>query len=251
MVKFKICIDPGHGGYDRANRGPTGFVEADGNLALALQLKTDLESTGEFEVRLTRETDIFVGLRDRARIARLWGADLFLSLHSNADSGTACGSEALYSVDHPEDQVLAANITKRIAVLFSTKDRGAKARPADPAHPGASGATTADPEDYYAVIDEAEDRGIPHIILMETLFHDNPQEEALLKLPMTTKLLSGAIASEIQAAYGVPEAVREVLLAREFVLTNKISDGLLGATPLTREQIWVMLYRMSKVLGVK
>jgi len=39
MKKFKVEIDPGHGGKDRANRGPTGYIEADGVLQMSMLLE--------------------------------------------------------------------------------------------------------------------------------------------------------------------------------------------------------------------
>jgi N-acetylmuramoyl-L-alanine amidase len=212
---IKICIDPGHGGSDRANKGPTGYVEADGNLAAARYLKEELETTGAFSVRLTRAFDETVGLRFRADIGYSIGADLFLSIHSNAHNGVAKGPECFYSVDLPGDKVLAAKMTASIAKLFNTTDRGAKVRAADPARPGQSGATKTNPEDFYAVIDQAQDRGIPHVLLIETLFHDNPVEEAILKEPRNLKLIARALAIVIcehyNVKYGQIDTLRDVL----------------------------------------
>ncbi len=78
-----IVIDAGHGGIDPGATGVSGVLEKDLVLKYALELQTQLEATGSYRVELTRETDIFIPLRDRYAIAEDGGADLFISLHAN------------------------------------------------------------------------------------------------------------------------------------------------------------------------
>lgn len=82
----RILLDPGHGGLAHRRgykRGPTGVREAEMNLRVANYLRDFLESVGAV-VKLTREDDSDSSLRDRAKMASQWGADLFISLHHNA-----------------------------------------------------------------------------------------------------------------------------------------------------------------------
>lgn len=82
----RICLDPGHGGDAHRRgfkRGPTGVREAEMNLRVANYLRDFLESVGAV-VKLTREEDVDSSLRERAKAATHWGADLFISLHHNA-----------------------------------------------------------------------------------------------------------------------------------------------------------------------
>lgn len=79
----KIVLDAGHGGRDSGAIGRGGLKEKTVALSVALRLKTLLEDRG-VEVVMTRETDTFVSLRERSRIANSSGADLFLSIHCNA-----------------------------------------------------------------------------------------------------------------------------------------------------------------------
>ncbi len=78
-----IVIDAGHGGHDV---GAQSLVrnEKDINLAAALDLKARLERTGRYRVVMTRDTDVFIPLEERVRIARRAKADLFISLHSDS-----------------------------------------------------------------------------------------------------------------------------------------------------------------------
>ncbi len=83
-----VVIDAGHGGKDPGSRG-SGVREKDVTLAAAKALRDALKRTGRYKVVLTRDTDAFVPLEGRVRIARRANADLFLSLH--ADTGTEPG----------------------------------------------------------------------------------------------------------------------------------------------------------------
>ncbi len=78
-----IVIDPGHGGKDSGAIGSDSF-EKNVTLATALALRDRLERTGRYQVVMTRQTDVFVPLEERVRIARRAGADLFLSLHADS-----------------------------------------------------------------------------------------------------------------------------------------------------------------------
>ncbi len=79
----KIVIDPGHGGRDP---GTSGSLSKEKNIALpiALELKRIInENIPDVEVILTRKTDSFPTLNDRADLANELGADLFISVHAN------------------------------------------------------------------------------------------------------------------------------------------------------------------------
>ncbi|MCH7690429.1 MAG: N-acetylmuramoyl-L-alanine amidase [candidate division Zixibacteria bacterium] len=77
-----VVIDPGHSA-DPGSIGPSGYTEAEANLAIALKLKKKLESRGA-RVVMTRSDTSHVALYDRPAIAKFYGADLFVSIHNNA-----------------------------------------------------------------------------------------------------------------------------------------------------------------------
>ncbi len=80
-----IVIDPGHGGKDP---GCSGVAHSEKEVALAVALKLEKyinENMKDVKVILTRKTDVFVDLEDRAKIANDNHADLFISIHCNAD----------------------------------------------------------------------------------------------------------------------------------------------------------------------
>lgn len=91
-----MFVDPGHGGDDTGAKGAKGLLEKNAVLTLAEALVVELEAAG-LDARLSRSTDTFVPLWDRARLANEAGADLFISLHLNAARARqAKGSEVYF-----------------------------------------------------------------------------------------------------------------------------------------------------------
>jgi len=80
-----VVIDPGHGGEDPGAMGLRGTKEKDIVLELGKQLKTILDQEEDIRAFLTRKGDYFIPLTERVRIAREYGADLFVSLHCNGN----------------------------------------------------------------------------------------------------------------------------------------------------------------------
>ena len=84
--KMKVCLDPGHGTKEM-NQSPDGtYIEHKFALNMANRIRTHLIRCG-VDVKLTREDSSTPSLTERANIANAYGADLFVSLHSNAVSG--------------------------------------------------------------------------------------------------------------------------------------------------------------------
>lgn len=190
---YKITIDPGHGGRDRANRGPTGYIEADGTLKIALLLEAELVKNGAFNIQLTRREDKYLTLTERGEMAVLNKSHLFISQHTNASNTKVSGTEVYYSVGLPQDRQLAERLSSTVALALGIPDRGAKTRPS-PKNPR---------EDYYTVIDTAQDGGVPHVILVESAFHDHAGDEKLLKDETMLRKIAKAQAKVICEWFGV------------------------------------------------
>jgi N-acetylmuramoyl-L-alanine amidase len=79
-----IVLDAGHGGHDPGARGPAGVSEKDVVLDVTKRVARLVEEDLGVKVALTRSTDVFVPLRDRASFANKQRADLFVSIHANA-----------------------------------------------------------------------------------------------------------------------------------------------------------------------
>ncbi len=78
-----IVIDAGHGGKDAGAIGYKQRMEKHLVLDMALQLGQELKSRG-YKIYFTRQSDEFINLRDRTKVANDKNADLFISLHANA-----------------------------------------------------------------------------------------------------------------------------------------------------------------------
>jgi N-acetylmuramoyl-L-alanine amidase len=88
-----IAVDPGHGGVDPGATGSSGTREKDITLAVARELKRQIDAQQGMRAVLTRDGDVFVPLAERYQKARNAKADLFVSVHADAyASGDARGS---------------------------------------------------------------------------------------------------------------------------------------------------------------
>lgn len=143
-----VCIDPGHGGKDPGNLEGK-HIEKVYTLSLAYELKRQLEKAG-LKVFLTRTSDKFIDLPQRAEVAKTKGADLFISIHFNssdtrsvkgietycvtpagADSTNVRGNTANKSPvsgnkNDARNMFLAWNIQKYLVKSMDTEDRGVK-----------------------------------------------------------------------------------------------------------------------------
>jgi N-acetylmuramoyl-L-alanine amidase len=78
-----VMLDPGHGGKDPGAIGPSGLREVDVILPVAKRVAAILEKQG-IAVKMTRNSDYFVGLDERVTMSREAGATLFVSIHANS-----------------------------------------------------------------------------------------------------------------------------------------------------------------------
>jgi N-acetylmuramoyl-L-alanine amidase len=93
-----VMLDPGHGGADPGTVGASGYYEKDLTLAMAREIKRQIEADGRFRAQLTRETDVFIPLRDRIAIARAAHADIFISLHADSNFVTSHRGATVYTL---------------------------------------------------------------------------------------------------------------------------------------------------------
>jgi FtsZ-binding cell division protein ZapB len=171
-------------------------VEADGVLDIGLRLRDLLAPY--FAVRMTREADVTVGLHARTAMANEWQADLFVSLHTNGGPPEARGAETYHSrngewgdIFHREAKRVAERVQRELIVATGLIDRGIKTwlinSPGSPLHG----------KDYLSVIRRTK---MPSL-LVESGFHTNPQEEALLKTPQFRQKIAQGIFRGLFEAY--------------------------------------------------
>ncbi len=105
LIQKRIVIDPGHGGHDPGAIGPNGLYEKDVVLDIALRVRDMIRKEYPmYEVILTRDTDVFIPLPQRAEIANKVGADFFLSIHANASPNRGARGIETYFLNWTDDE---------------------------------------------------------------------------------------------------------------------------------------------------
>ncbi|WP_435417480.1 N-acetylmuramoyl-L-alanine amidase [Parerythrobacter aurantius] len=108
-----VVIDAGHGGKDPGASGAS-IREKNLVLGLALALKDALLEQGGVRVALTREDDRYLVLEERAEIARLLEADLFISIHADsAGEVSGVSGASIYTLSEKASSEAAARFAER------------------------------------------------------------------------------------------------------------------------------------------
>ena len=182
---MKVCLDPGHGGYDPGAVG-NGLQEKDITLDVCLKLKPMLEYNGISTI-LTRDGDYAPGhlegdligeLRARVSIAEENTVDLFVSVHVNSGGGT--GVEVLVSALGGRAETAANQVLPYLVQVGGWTNRGVKTQ-------------------NVLVLKETS---MP-AILTENGFIDNATDSARLKDPNFRQALAVAHAKGICDFFGV------------------------------------------------
>lgn len=114
----RVVIDPGHGGFDSGAVGPTGLKEKDVALDIAQRVNQKISETGRIKSFLTRTGDYYIPLSDRTVIANQYQADLFVSIHINANENRkAHGCETYYCSETASSKEAARVAALENAVL--------------------------------------------------------------------------------------------------------------------------------------
>lgn len=119
----KIYINPGHGGADSGAAGTGGRQEKDNALRYASAVADKLKAAGH-TVELERNADYLINVKDIAKNANLWGADLFIAFHRNAGGGE--GAECLIVTGASATSREMAQAIQSALVGVGFRDRGVK-----------------------------------------------------------------------------------------------------------------------------
>lgn len=93
---FVVVIDPGHGGRDPGAVGRRGTREKDVVLGVSRKLKARIDATPGMRAIMTRSSDKYVPLRKRIEVARRNNADLFISVHADANTSSRIRGSSVY-----------------------------------------------------------------------------------------------------------------------------------------------------------
>lgn len=197
-MAIKIVVDPGH--YDKYNPGAApGYYEGQQMFILGNHLAQELRNRGA-DVTVTRAyIDDNPSLE--ARGAMVNGADLFISLHSDATgepiNPNVRGVTVYYSVRQPGARAFADDLGQAVAAVMDTPFLGSKTR----LYPGTTDL------DYNAVIRSAVAHGAKNAFLVEHSFHTNPRDAATLMDDAKLRQIAAAEADVIARHLGLTPPV--------------------------------------------
>lgn len=141
MANQIIVIDAGHGGKDPGAISISGVAEKEINLAIAMKLDEYLRQAGAIVVNLRRDDSDLAGedftgtirerkrkdLEQRAILANKNKADMFISIHVNADpSPQWFGAQTFYKYNNPASKVIGESIQSELKRILKNTKREAK-----------------------------------------------------------------------------------------------------------------------------
>lgn len=232
----KIVIDAGHGRYGNKSPNNAKYIEGTQMWHLGVYLEKALVRKGH-EVTVTRPNiNNDPTLSQRGAMGK--GADILLSLHSNAPgankdgtySTTPTGTVTFYSLLHPETKTLAEELGKKVSEMMGHHFRGAQTKESDT--PGL---------DFYGVIRSAAFAKCPAIII-EHGFHTNISDSEYLLNDENLKALAEAESNIIDDHFKWSKKAVDWATQNGILLGDENGDLRLQ-DPCTREELVTILYR--------
>jgi N-acetylmuramoyl-L-alanine amidase len=224
MRPLVIAIDPGHGGQDPGALGQNGGREKDAVLAISRELARQINATPGLKAYLTRDTDVFIPLNQRAKLARAAKADMFVSIHADAAENRNADGSSVYVLSL---KGASSQRARWLADKENASDLIGGVRLAQTGNTLASvlldltqsGHMKASEDAAEEVLDGLKRVGNnhkPHIeranfavlrssdmpaMLVETAFISNPEEERRLKDPAFQRKVAGAVLDGINTFF--------------------------------------------------
>ena len=225
MRPLVVAIDAGHGGQDPGAHGLNGTREKDVTLAIARELARQVNATPGLRAFLTRDSDVFIPLNNRARRASQNHADIFVSIHADAAENRSARGSSVYILstrgassqrarwladsENAADiiggeRVHAASDTLTSVLLDLTQSGNMKASEDAASHvldelKQVGNNHKADVERANFAVLRTSDK-MP-AMLVETAYISNPEEEQQLASPAFQRTLAGAILGGIDAYF--------------------------------------------------
>ncbi len=214
----RVVLDPGHGGHDPGATGPTGLREKDVTLDIAHRAAPLIARELGVSTLLTRDTDEFVPLDERAARANAFQADLFVSIHCNASENGKGSGVMTFVLDESKD-ALGAQIAARenaatpaaaaelATAMSQVLDAGSVAASVHFAELLQRAAMSSLTARYGKVLDHGVRRAGFYVlagarmpaVLFETSFISNPNEEMYLNTGDYRQKLADAIVNAVRA----------------------------------------------------
>ena len=222
--KFKVTLDAGHGAHDF---GAVYHGHIEKNIALAVTLKVGklLENQPSIDVNYTRKTDVFIDLIERANIANRVDANIFVSMHCNANKNTAAEGTETYVMGMTKNASNLEAAKKENAVITLEKDYKQKYEGYDPNSPETLIGITLMQEEYLEnsislaskVQDKFTDdlgkknRGLKQAPFM--VLHKAYMPRVLIEMGFISNINEGAILDSEEGQNDIAKAIAEAIIS--------------------------------------
>ena len=251
--KFRVTLDAGHGDHD-FGAVYNGHIEKNISLAVMLKVGKILERNPNIEVNYTRKGDQFIDLVERSNIANRADANIFVSMHCNANKNPAAEGTETYVMGLNKNASNLAVAKSENAVITLEKDYKQKYEGFDPNNPGSMLGVTLIQEEYLensiALASKVQDefssqgrkvRGVKQApfmvlhkaymprVLIEMGFISNPKEGTMLDSEEgqqeTAESIAAAILSYKKEYFGNGANEKEEVRPSKRVVSEPVIDS--------------------------
>ena len=237
--KFVVVLDAGHGGHDPGRPTKNGYTEKNIALKIVLQIGKELEKNSDFKVIYTRKTDVFVTLRNRAKVANKADADLFVSIHCNAHHTQAYGTETyVLGAKNSERNMAVAKAENEVIFLEENYEENYSGF--DPSSPESTIAIGIEQEVYVEqsiqLARNVEDnfggklkrksRGIKQLSLW--VLHNTYMPSVLIETGFITNKKEGAFLNSKNGQSKMAGAIKDAIIDYKKELDQNIGSHILG-----------------------
>ena len=236
-----IVIDPGHGGEDPGAVGRLGTKEKKVVLEISRKLRDNLNKKKGYRAFLTRNGDYYVPFKKRMKIAREYGADLFISIHADAFKRRGARGSSVYCLSIRGASSEAAKILARnenLADIVGGSPNGESSDELDPIILNMFQTNTINTSKIFGTSVLRYLDGVNHVkfkrvqeapfivlklpeipsLLVETAYISNPKEEKMLRNSRFQTEIAKALAKSISEFLPVkpsrPPTVPKVVFAK-------------------------------------
>ncbi len=224
-----IVIDPGHGGEDPGAVGPKKTMEKDVALQVGEKIIRLLKKEKGIQGFLTRKGDYFISLEERVKMAREYGADLFISLHTDGSFNPQARGSSVYCLS-------LSGATDEAAKILADKENmsnilgGAVLRPTS---------IVKDPNLNQILLDLMQNNSMKESFRFAEILLENIKSINGLKYP-----------SYRQANFIVLRApdIPSILVEMAFI-TNREDEALLNRSDFQEKMAKAIVHSIKKYLG--
>ena len=246
LEKKIVVIDPGHGGEDPGAVGRRGTYEKNVVLDISKRLQRILQKRG-YEAFLTRTGDYYISLKKRGKIAREYGADLFISIHADGCRSRGAHGTSLYCLSTRGASSEAAKLlakSENLSDIVGGSKNGNNNGESDPITLNMLQTETINRSKAFGDIALVKMGQVNHLksskvqrapfkvlklpditsVLVETAFITNPREELMLRSPSFQTDIAWAMAYAVDQFIPLPYAADRSWCKKVKVAGSKISS---------------------------